>query len=162
PILSTANPKPQRVAKFICFVVHRTWPNRPANNGQAHPSFLAFVSRVVRMSGVTSTILFLSLLYIIRLRQATKVASLSQFNSATSAFDSPEAVAEARLVTAAVILAQKITDDNRFTNKTWSELTGFALPDINRMESEFLSKIDFKLHVTEQEYRSWVRSCTSW
>ncbi|TPX59530.1 hypothetical protein PhCBS80983_g02404 [Powellomyces hirtus] len=197
-----SNAKPQRVAQFICTVVHRTWPNRPRTPisiststtatcsstpiiPTPHPSFVAFVTRVVRTSGVSSPILFLALLYIIRLRRATKVtlptptstsslsplplsptsgttSSISSSTSTAAAFESQAALAEARLVTAAIILAQKITDDNRFTNKTWSELTGFALNDVNKMEADFLDRIDFRLNVSDAEYASWVRHCSAW
>ncbi|KAI8819162.1 uncharacterized protein EV422DRAFT_535334 [Fimicolochytrium jonesii] len=169
---STTTPvSAQLVSQFVCLVVHRTWPHRPGMStpGRPHPSFLSFVSRIQRTSGVSSIVLFLSLLYIVRFRRASSptISSNSGVPDSISALDgnsfgNQAALSEARLVTAAVILAQKFTDDNRFTNKTWAELTGFALADINKMETDFLAKIDFKLHVGEEEFRSWVRYCKAW
>ncbi|KND03180.1 uncharacterized protein SPPG_02240 [Spizellomyces punctatus DAOM BR117] len=181
PSLSSSSKAiPQLVAHFICLVVHRTWPrpngqlsSQPSStfdDAQPHPSFLAFVNRIVRMSGVSSDLLFLALLYIIRLRRSSSGSSsmleptspTTQSLVSTHSFESQAALSEARLVTAAIILAQKVTDDNRFTNKTWAELTGFVLTDVNQMEADFLARVDFRLHVGDGEYAAWVRHCKTW
>ncbi|TPX56939.1 hypothetical protein SpCBS45565_g08307 [Spizellomyces sp. 'palustris'] len=180
---SSSKAIPQLVAHFICLVAHRTWPRpngrqqlssqqqQPSStfdDAQPHPSFLAFVNRIVRMSGVSSDLLFLALLYIIRLRRSTCSSSILEPASPTAqslsthSFESHAALAKARLVTAAIILAQKVTDDNRFTNKTWAELTGFVLADVNQMEADFLARVDFRLHVGDGEYAAWVRHCKAW
>ena len=45
---------------------------------------------------------------------------------------------------------------NTYTNKTWSEVSGIALEEINRMEREFLQGIDFDLYVDKSSYDSWL------
>jgi hypothetical protein len=45
---------------------------------------------------------------------------------------------------------------NTYTNKTWSEVSGIELEEINRMEREFLLGIDFGLYVDKTTYVSWL------
>ena len=36
-----------------------------------------------------------------------------------------------------LIMVNKLMDDNTYTNKTWPDVTGIELNDINKMECEF-------------------------
>ena len=45
---------------------------------------------------------------------------------------------------------------NTYTNKTWSEVSGIDLEEINRMEREFLVGVDFNLYVDKSTYESWL------
>jgi hypothetical protein len=46
-------------------------------------------------------------------------------------------------------------DDNTFTNKTWSDVSGMKVHDLNIMESEFLEALDYNLFVRQHEYGIW-------
>ncbi|KAI8339577.1 cyclin-domain-containing protein, partial [Chlamydoabsidia padenii] len=69
---------------------------------------------------------------------------------------------ELRLFTIALILANKYLDDNTFTNKTWSEVSGIPLRELNWMEMEYLDALDYSLHVHCFRFCSWVRQCECW
>lgn len=45
---------------------------------------------------------------------------------------------------------------NTYTNKTWSEVSGISLDEINRMEREFLTGVNFNLYVDKTTYASWL------
>jgi len=45
---------------------------------------------------------------------------------------------------------------NTYTNKTWSEVSGIELEEINRMEREFLLGVDFNLHVDKPTCEVWL------
>ncbi|KAG2233707.1 hypothetical protein INT48_009451 [Thamnidium elegans] len=62
---------------------------------------------------------------------------------------------EYRLFTVALMLANKFLDDNTFTNKTWSEVSGMKVTDLNIMELEFLDVLRFKLSIQKEEYERW-------
>lgn len=62
---------------------------------------------------------------------------------------------EYRLFTVALMLANKYLDDNTFTNKTWSEVSGMKVTDLNIMELEFLDVLQFKLSIKKEEYERW-------
>ncbi|KAK9759701.1 hypothetical protein K7432_017024, partial [Basidiobolus ranarum] len=48
-------------------------------------------------------------------------------------------------------------DDTTFTNRSWTEVSGIPLEELNRIEKEFLNGINFKLHVTEKEFLLWLQ-----
>lgn len=54
-----------------------------------------------------------------------------------------------------ILLANKFLDDNTFTNKTWSEVSGMKVIDLNIMELEFLDVLRFKLSIRKEEYERW-------
>ena len=62
---------------------------------------------------------------------------------------------EYRLFTVALMLANKFLDDNTFTNKTWLEVSGMKVTDLNIMELEFLGVLKFGLTIRKEEYERW-------
>ena len=52
-------------------------------------------------------------------------------------------------------IANKFLDDSTFTNKTWSEVSGMKLHDLNTMEAEFLEVIGYGLFVRQDEFDQW-------
>lgn len=64
---------------------------------------------------------------------------------------------EYRLFTIALLLANKYLDDNSYSNKAWSDVTGLELRKINIMEQEFVKYLDYRIVVHEAEYILWVQ-----
>ena len=64
---------------------------------------------------------------------------------------------EYRVFCTAVILACKYLDDKTYTNKSWSKITGIRNEELNRMEREFLTLLNFELAVPETEFIEWIR-----
>ena len=56
----------------------------------------------------------------------------------------------------ALVAASKYLEDNTFTNKTWSILTGFRLSELNGLEIHFLNALRYRLHVSQHEYDEWL------
>ncbi|WEW61704.1 hypothetical protein PRK78_007197 [Emydomyces testavorans] len=48
-----------------------------------------------------------------------------------------------------------ILDDNTYTNKTWTEVSGISIKEIHVMEVEFLSNVRYNLFVTKEEWERW-------
>ncbi|KAF2865986.1 hypothetical protein BDV95DRAFT_244555 [Massariosphaeria phaeospora] len=63
-----------------------------------------------------------------------------------------------RLLTISLMLGSKFLDDNTFINRSWAEVSGIPVADLNHLEMEWLVAIDFKLHRDPTEHRGW----TSW
>lgn len=53
------------------------------------------------------------------------------------------------------MLANKFHDDHTYTNKTWSDVSGMKLHELDIMELEFLDALEFRLFVREAEFDSW-------
>ena len=63
-----------------------------------------------------------------------------------------------RLVTISLLLGSKFLDDNTFINRSWSEVSGIKVSELNTLELEWLVAIRFKLHrdPTEQQgFNTW-------
>ncbi|KAI8983309.1 cyclin-domain-containing protein [Trametes punicea] len=107
------------------------------------PAFVRFMQKVLETTQVSQSVIVLSLRYIYRLK-------------ARNPFTTGQAGSEYRVAIAALMLANKFVDDNTYTNKTWSEVSGIDLSEVNRMEREFLLGIDFGLYVDKTTYESWL------
>ncbi|KAJ8589078.1 hypothetical protein M405DRAFT_818681 [Rhizopogon salebrosus TDB-379] len=109
----------------------------------ASPAFVSFMQKLLETTQVSQSVIVLSLHYIWRLKERNHfTASLSG--------------SEFRIAVAALMMANKFLDDNTYTNKTWSEVSGIELAEISRMEKEFLMGIDFNLYVSKKTYDSWM------
>jgi len=96
------------------------------------PSFVRFMQKVLETTQVSQSVIVLSLHYIYRLKLRNR-------------FTNGHAGSEYRVAVAALM-----------TNKTWSEVSGIELAEVNKMEREFLLGIDFDLYVDKTTYESWL------
>ncbi|KAK4687299.1 hypothetical protein P7C73_g2812, partial [Tremellales sp. Uapishka_1] len=121
-----------------------TSPPAPINILQVQPSpvFSDFVARMLQVTMVSHSVTLVALLYIHRLKSRNR-----------NLLGGPGS--EQKIFVASLILGNKYLDDNTYTNATWSELASMPLKDINAMESEFLSGINYDLGVEPSEYRHW-------
>ncbi|KAK0232660.1 cyclin-domain-containing protein [Armillaria fumosa] len=143
----------EKTCEMICYLWFASSPpnspflNRPvtASNLQlvATPTFVQFMQKLLETTQVSHSVIVLSLHYIYRLKDR---------NNGTPA----QAGSEFRIAVAALMMANKFLDDNTYTNKTWSEVSGIELSEINRMEREFLMGVDFNLYVDKKTYESWL------
>ncbi|KAL6307485.1 cyclin-domain-containing protein [Sparassis latifolia] len=107
------------------------------------PAFVRFMQKVLETTQVSQSVIVLSLHYIYRMK-------------ARNRFTTGQAGSEYRVALAALMMANKFVDDNTYTNKTWAEVSGIGLAEVNKMEREFLLGIDFGLYVDETTYDSWL------
>ncbi|KAL0950563.1 hypothetical protein HGRIS_007365 [Hohenbuehelia grisea] len=109
----------------------------------ATPTFIQFMQKLLETTQVSQSVIVLSLHYIYRLKERNR-------------FTAGLAGSEFRIAVAALMMANKFLDDNTYTNKTWSEVSGIDLNEINKMEREFLLGVDFNLYVDKVTYESWL------
>ncbi|KAF5347047.1 hypothetical protein D9758_011631 [Tetrapyrgos nigripes] len=121
--------------------------NRPTPSSTlqlvATPQFVSFMQKLLETTQVSQSVIVLSLHYICRLKDR-------------NAFTPAQAGSEFRIAVAGLMMANKFLDDNTYTNKTWSEVSGIGLEEINRMEREFLMGVDCNLYVDKATYQSWL------
>ncbi|KAJ3825319.1 cyclin-domain-containing protein [Lentinula raphanica] len=109
----------------------------------ASPTFVSFMQKLLETTQVSQSVIVLSLHYIYKLKER---------NRSTPA----QAGSEFRIAVAGLMMANKFLDDNTYTNKTWSDVSGIELAEINRMEREFLMGVDCNLYVDKPTYESWL------
>ncbi|KAI8145376.1 hypothetical protein BJV82DRAFT_666639 [Fennellomyces sp. T-0311] len=105
-------------------------------------AFKKFSRQILHATQLSESVVMLSLKYI---------AMLLQKNPNIQGADG----SEYRLFTVALMLANKFLDDNTFTNKTWSDVSGMKVTDLNIMELEFLDVLNFGLFVGKDEFGRW-------
>ncbi|EON67805.1 hypothetical protein W97_07060 [Coniosporium apollinis CBS 100218] len=113
------------------------------------PSFRKWVYRVLSATRLPSATILLSLQYLsIRMEM---LSNGGRYNAVEGQVY--------RLLTIALVLGSKFLDDNTFINRSWSEVSGINVLDLNQLEREWLVAIDFHLHrdPTEQQgFCSWL------
>ncbi|KAK9687332.1 hypothetical protein K7432_014827 [Basidiobolus ranarum] len=148
PVLSkqTMNIDISRLAHFCADMACSIWHfNSGRLEKPADPAFHGFCYQVLSSSQVSVPVVLLALLYIQRFKNSSPC---------TKGADS----SEGRLFAVSLMLANKYLDDNAFTNRTWSEVTGIPLQEINIMEKEFLTILSFNLNITHRELKGWSKS----
>ncbi|KAH8178770.1 cyclin domain-containing protein [Sarocladium implicatum] len=125
--------------------------SRPANAAvprlpslaKPYDQFKKWVYNVLSTTQVTQNVILLALLFIYRLRRSTP-----QIRG--------RAGSEYRLLTVALMLGNKFLDDNTYTNKTWAEVSSFAVTEIHVMEVEFLSNMRYNLLTSASDWEAWL------
>ncbi|KAF9481250.1 hypothetical protein BDN70DRAFT_803805, partial [Pholiota conissans] len=110
---------------------------------RATPTFVSFMQKLLETTQVSQSVIVLSLHYIFRLKEKNK-------------YTPAQPGSEFRIAVAGLMMGNKFLDDNTYTNKTWSEVSGIDLAEINHMEREFLLGVDFNLYVDKVTYESWL------
>lgn len=142
------------------FVPHSN-PQTASLQFAVSPHFIQFMQKVLETTQVSQSVIVLSLHYIYRLKERNRLT-----NSLPGS--------EFRVAIAALMMANKFVDEyvrvfragypfvltrfssNTYTNKTWSDVSGIPLLEINKMEREILLGIDFSLYVNKTTYESWL------
>lgn len=108
-----------------------------------YDQFRKWVYSVLSTTQVTQNVILLALLFIYRLKMSTPQIK-------------GRAGSEYRLLTVALMLGNKFLDDNTYTNKTWAEVSCFAVQEIHVMEVEFLSNMRYNLVATKDQWEEWL------
>jgi hypothetical protein len=116
---------------------------RLSSLAQPEEQFHKWVYTVLSTTQVTQNVILLALLFIYRLKMSTPQIK-------------GRAGSEYRLLTVALMLGNKFLDDNTYTNKTWAEVSCFAVHEIHVMEVEFLSNMRYNLLASKSEWEDWL------
>ncbi|KAF9123770.1 hypothetical protein BGW39_008707 [Mortierella sp. 14UC] len=138
---------------------HQHIPSRPTHRRilsesdivQPRPMFRKFCLDVLSATLLSPSVILLSLKYIQQL-----MINLKENNKTPSTGEG----SEFRLFTGALILANKFLDDNTFTNRTWANITGISVKEVNYIELQFLQGISFRLFTRSYDYSEWLASLT--
>jgi hypothetical protein len=118
-------------------------------------AFRKFVSQVLTSTRLPSTTILLGMNYL-----AKRVNTLN----ATGGFKTHEGQVW-RMLTVSLLLGSKFLDDNTFQNRSWSEVSGIAVQELNSMENEWLRNIDWSLYVNldkSGDYNAWLKNWKDW
>ncbi|GAA5965069.1 hypothetical protein JCM3765_004846 [Sporobolomyces pararoseus] len=156
-VIPSSAPPPSPLASFAAEMFVWLWfaPSSAAeeDNGdkeaemrmQFAPSsrFVSFCHEVLTTTQVSHSVVILALLFVSRLKQKNAIKG------------SPGS--EYRLAVVGLMLANKVLDDNTYTARTWSQVSSLELKPLVEGEAEFLKGLNWSLHVTEKEFRSFLK-----
>jgi len=114
-----------------------------SNHPKNISSFRKFIQSMIQSTNLSLPSLLLALYYIYKLKNNLPKTLSKNIGS------------EYRLFIVSLILSNKFLDDHTFTTKTWSELSGLSIIELNIMEREFLIGLDYKMFVSHEEFLQW-------
>ncbi|KAI0020523.1 cyclin-like protein [Xylariomycetidae sp. FL0641] len=118
-------------------------------------AFRKFVQQILSSTRLPSTTILLGMNYL-----AKRVNSLNQ----THSFKPSEGLVW-KMLTVSLLLGSKFLDDNTFQNRSWSDVSGIAVAELNTMEAEWLEHNDWCLYVNldlSHDYNAWLKSWNDW
>lgn len=66
-----------------------------------------------------------------------------------------------RYLTVSLLLGSKFLDDNTFQNRSWSEVSGIAVSELNSLEFDWVQAMQWRLYVNldlSKDYQAWLDS----
>ncbi|CAD6503512.1 BgTH12-03174 [Blumeria graminis f. sp. triticale] len=114
-----------------------------------------FVSDLLSSTRLPSTTILLGMHYLAR--------RVNMFSTPGSQFVSEDSAL--RMLTIGLLLGSKFLDDNTFQNRSWSEVSGFPVADLNKLEAEWLFAMDYNIYVNLDEnmdFNAWMANWEHW
>jgi hypothetical protein len=135
------------VAQFIATTVYYIFYSVTAE--QQHPEVLGFrkyIQNILECStnNVNTSVIFISLLYV------------SKYVSNAKSLGITYAGTEIKVWSASLMLADVYLNDAAYAVKSWSDVTGIPIKECISIRKTFLQMIKYTLHVTLQEYNTWI------
>lgn len=119
------------------------------------PAFRKFVSGLLTSTRLPSTTILLGMNYLAR--------RMNMLN-APGPYKATDGQVW-RMLTIGLLLGSKFLDDNTFQNRSWSEVSGIAVSELNTLEHEWLGAIGWSLYVNldeSKDFNAWLQSWNDW
>ncbi|KAJ8325560.1 hypothetical protein O5D80_005771 [Batrachochytrium dendrobatidis] len=152
-----------QLANFVTSLVFILWRCRSLS--PLDSAFIQFQNYTIKLlnstsNNVTPPVILTALKYVERLRAVTPAGAedypIKLFMSCPA-----DASKELRVWITALSLADGFVNDNAYTVRSWSDVSGFSVLECVAMRKEFLEAIEHKLYITEQEYTYWLQTLES-
>jgi hypothetical protein len=122
---------------------------------QVNPAFRKFVSQILTSTRLPSTTILLGMNYLAKRINMMHAAGQTNHNEGQVW----------RMLTISLLLGSKFLDDNTFQNKSWSEVSGIPVQELNTLEYEWLGAIHWSLYVNldaSKDYQAWLSNWKEW
>lgn len=141
----------EHMAEFVAeMATSVVMPNVPAST-----EFRKFVSSMLSSTRLPKSTVLLGMNYLAK-RINTLKANNAHRGSESQVY---------RTLTVALMLASKFLDDNTFQNRSWSDVSGFSVTELNALEKDWLIQCGFSLYVNldySHDYNAWIKSWDEW
>ncbi|SJX64456.1 uncharacterized protein SRS1_15097 [Sporisorium reilianum f. sp. reilianum] len=126
------------------------------------PAFRRFVHQVLAQTLLSPPAFLLGILNALRLLIMAQLPDGSIDAVVLELFAQPTSAAPFKLFTLGMMIANKHLDDNTFLNKTWNEVTGIPLAELNQTEAWFLKKCNYEVNVPDETWIGFLNRLQSW
>lgn len=126
------------------------------------PAFRRFVHQVLAQTLLSPTAFLLGILNALRLLIMAQLPDGSIDPVVLGLFAQPTSAAPFKLFTLGMMIANKHLDDNTFLNKTWNEVTGIPLAELNQTEAWFLKKCNYEVTVPDETWIGFLHRLQTW
>lgn len=133
-----------------------TYANEPS------PAFRRFVHQVLAQTLLSPTAFLLGILNSLRLLTMAQLSDGTIDPVVLELFAQPTSAAPFKLFTLGMMIANKHLDDNTFLNKTWNEVTGIPLAELNQTEAWFLKKCNYEVTVPDETWIGFLNRLQTW
>ncbi|KAJ1020491.1 hypothetical protein NDA13_005808 [Ustilago tritici] len=126
------------------------------------PAFRRFVHQVLAQTLLSPTSFLVGILSALRLLIMAQLPDGTIDPVVLELFAQPTSAAPFKLFTLGMMIANKHLDDNTFLNKTWNEVTGIPLAELNQTEAWFLKKCNYEITVPDETWIGFLHRLQSW
>ncbi|KAI0436116.1 hypothetical protein F4803DRAFT_251986 [Xylaria telfairii] len=116
------------------------------------PAFRKFVNQILTSTRLPSTTILLGMNYL---------AKHINMHKHAGTYDNVSEGELWKMLTVGLLLGSKFLDDNTFQNRSWSDVSGIAVVELNVMEANWLRDMDWMLYVNldrSHDYDAWLKS----
>lgn len=117
--------------------------------------FRKFVSQILTSTRLPSTTILLGMNYLAKRINAMK---------GQGSYKASEGQVW-RYLTVSLLLGSKFLDDNTFQNRSWSEVSGIAVSELNALEFDWVQAMGWRLYVNldlSKDYQAWLENWRDW
>lgn len=126
------------------------------------PAFRRFVHQVLVQTLLSPPAFLLGILNALRLLTMAQLSDGTIDPAVLELFAQPTSAAPFKLFTLGMMIANKHLDDNTFLNKTWNEVTGIPLAELNSTEAWFLKRCNYEVTVPDETWIGFLNRLQSW
>lgn len=117
--------------------------------------FRKFVTQILTSTRLPSTTILLGMNYLAKRINAMK--SLGHYKASEGQVW--------RYLTVSLLLGSKFLDDNTFQNRSWSEVSGISVSELNSLEYDWIQSMNWRLYVNldaSKDYQAWLENWRDW
>lgn len=111
------------------------------SESSVHSDFRKYVSQILSSTRLPSSTILLGLHYLAE--RMTLLSNSGKYNHGSGQVY--------RMLTTAFVLGSKFLDDNTFQNRSWSEVSGIPVSELNLLEMEWLTNIKWNMHINPDD-----------
>lgn len=143
----------EMMAEYVAEMANRLAMGTP----KTPESFRKFISQILSSTRLPRTTILLGMNYF-----AKRINMMNMINGNKVTLSEGHIW---RLLTVALLLGSKFLDDNTFQNRSWADVSGIPVRELNKLEREWMESIHWRMFVNldlSEDYQAWINSWSEW